>query len=170
MLFLQAYAAERLFERSQARRDRPCSWCARCRPRSPRRTNSARMACARWPVCKSVDCFTRRSRSMHVRRGDDPADAQSRKRNFRKAVDLNDDFERSSCFSDGTRSPRGAQPRINVIFDHRDLKARGNLQQTAAFGNRQRRPGRIVEVRREDHHLHAILHEHRFERARSSPA
>ena len=73
-------------------------------------------------------------------------------------------FERSSCFSDGTRSAAGAQPRVDVIFDTGNLKPRGDLEQTAAFGNRQRRPGRIVKIRREDHHLDAVLHEHRFDR------
>ena len=48
--------------------------------------------------------------------------------------------ERSSDFSDGIAVPRNAQPRVNVVLDHRHLIARGEFQQAAALGERHAVP------------------------------
>jgi hypothetical protein len=57
-----------------------------------------------------------------------------------------------------TRSPG------NAIFDDRNLKAGGEFEHPAAFGDWHRGPRRIVEVRRKNDHLHAVLHQNEFHR------
>src|SRR5260370_6391295 len=81
-------------------------------------------------------------------RGDNPTDAKPRKRNLRKAVDLDHQIRTIKLLERRNTLAAGAKPRVNMIFDDRHLKARREFEQPPAFGNRERRPGRIVEVRR----------------------
>ena len=56
------------------------------------------------------------------------------------------------------------QPRVDVIFDDRDLMTRSQLQQLAARYQRHGGAGGILKIRRQNNELNAIGSERRFER------
>src|SRR5258706_13481603 len=90
--------------------------------------------------------------------GDNPADAQPRKRNFRKAVDLHHQIRTVELLEGGNALATGTQTGVNVVFDDRNLESGCEFKQATAFGNRKRRPSRIVEIWSKHDHFHAVLH------------
>jgi hypothetical protein len=75
----------------------------------------------------------------YIRRSDDPAHAHSWKRDFRKAVDLNDQIRTIQLLQRRDAFSAGAQPRVNVVFDQSALetarrsRAGGGVRRPAAW-------------------------------------
>ena len=101
----------------------------------------------------------------HARGRHNPADAQSRKRHLREAIDLNHQICAVELPERRQRSFVAVQPGVYMIFDHRRLMARGDFEQLAARFKRQRGAGRIMKIWREDNQLHTIGRKRGFERA-----
>src|SRR5882762_6701492 len=103
------------------------------------------------------------------RRSDNPSDTQAGKCHFGKAIDVDHQVRAVELLQRRDAFLARMQPRVNVIFHHRNLMASGQLQYLAPRRQRHRRSCRVLKIRREQDELDAVRRQRRLQRFQIEP-
>src|SRR5580692_2914609 len=94
---------------------------------------------------------------------DDPAYAQAWKRDFREAVDVDDNVAAVELLQRRYTFVTRVQPRVDVVFDDGNLVASGEFENFATRRQRHRCSSGILKVRSKHDELDAVGGERGFE-------
>ncbi len=97
-------------------------------------------------------------------RSHNPADAQAGERNFREAIDVNDDVGAVELLQRRHAFFACVEAGVDMVFHDGDLIARGKFENATARRERHGSAGGILEIGSEDEKLDAIGGERGFER------